>query len=177
MDRRSVSARRAVKIRQPRPRFAVLLLAAVSSSSACSSSGPRDAATSDAFEDATALDAFGDASTPDTFGDADVADSAQGTEVPDASQDDQICAQICALGTLIGCSTDSGACASQCLQDLAMRACYPEKIAAQLCVIAIGPDALTCMNGRTFVKAGTCEPEKGALTTCLLGARADAGSD
>jgi hypothetical protein len=127
-----------------------------------------DAAPSDAFEDADAPDALEDARALDSSGDASIAD---------AAQDEQDCTQVCALGTTIGCSTDSSACISQCLQDLAMPTCYAEKKAAQLCVIAAGPDAVTCMMGVTFVKTGYCQSEKAALTSCLRGIPVDAGGD
>ena len=95
----------------------------------------------------------------------------------DAGQDEEICARSASSESRSVAPTESGACASQCLHDLAIRICYQETLAAQRCVIAVGAEGVTCMNGRTFLKAGTCEPEKGALTTCLLGTRADAGCD
>jgi hypothetical protein len=58
-----------------------------------------------------------------------------------------------------------------------MPTCYAEKKAAQLCVIAAGPDAVTCMMGVTFVKTGYCQSEKAALTSCLRGIPVDAGGD
>ena len=127
-----------------------------------------DAGTPDASEDAVAPDAIKDAPAPDSFGDA---------AVVDAAQDEPGCTQVCDLGATIGCSTDSSACVSQCLQDLAMPTCYAEKKAAQLCVITAGPDAVTCMMGMTFVKTGYCQSEKSALTNCLRGIPVDAGSD
>ena len=95
----------------------------------------------------------------------------------DALDDDAICAQGCQLGTQAGCGMDEATCIATCRQEFATGICYPETRAAHLCVNAIGVNALTCMNGRTFVKKGICEPEKGALTTCLSNTVADASSD
>jgi hypothetical protein len=97
-------------------------------------------------------------------------------ETSDALTDDVICAQICQLGTQAGCGADAG-CVAMCQQDLAMPDCKPEKRAAQLCVIGIGPDAITCMNGRPFVKQTVCVQERQAQTACLLAARSDAARD
>jgi len=92
------------------------------------------------------------------------------------TSDDAICAGGCQQGTDV-CGASYDMCVALCRQDFAAGMCLPEKRAAQLCVIAAGNDAITCMSGHTFVKPGYCETEKGALTACLRGVPVDAGRD
>jgi hypothetical protein len=176
VDRGSVTADIAVTIPRALPGFGVLVLAVVASSSACSSSGPRDATAPDAVQDAAAPDVRQDVAAPDAFpGDVEAPDAVQDGEAPDADQDTETCVRTCALGAAIGCPSRL-TCVSQCRQDLASGVCPLETHAAYLCLIAGGTDAVICINGQTALKAGYCEPEKGALMTCLLATR-DAGSD
>ena len=175
MERRSATADIAVTIPGARPCLGVLVLAMASSSSACSSSGPRDATAPDVFQDAAAPDVLQDVAAPDAFpGDAEVPDADQDGDAPDADQDKETCVQICALGTAIGCSAVT--CVSRCRQDLSNGICTEELRAGHRCLIAAGTDAVTCINGQTAIKAGYCGSEKDAITTCLDATR-DAGVD
>ena len=164
--------------------LAVGIAVSAATAGTCSNSRSQDAGTLDARSDASAGTA--DAITDATIGTADaiidatietadaIIDATIGTA--DAITEDATCAPGCQVGVQAGCDDDV-ACVRRCQQDFAKRICNPEKSAAQRCVIAIGPDAITCMNGRPYVKSEVCQNERQALTGCLLGAPDAAARD
>jgi hypothetical protein len=164
VDGRSVAAHSALMRRSSVLLFALAITATTAAVVvACSSSRAREAGTPDAGTPETGTD---DARADDA-GTSDVGIPDSGTT--DAFIDDGICSQSCQIGIQAGCDSDNAACLAMCQQDFARGVCNPEKRVAQLCVIAVGPDAITCMNGRSFVKAGICPQERQALMACLTG--------
>jgi len=170
-------------------RPSLLLAIAAATGVACSSSRAKDAGTADAgaqdartFFDAGARDLPPLEVAPRDLGilrvDArDVAPPEVETSDLGSSgdtSDDAICSEGCQQGNDV-CGASYDMCVALCRQDFGTGACLSQKRAAQLCVIAAGKDAITCMNGLTFVKPGYCESEKSALTACLHGLPVDAG--
>lgn len=155
-----------------RLRLLLLPLAiAVATGVACSSSRVGDAGTGDGGAPETGQV---EAAAPDLPApEAGMADLG----MADGNGDDAICAAGCLQATDAGCGTNYDTCLAMCRQDFAAGMCLPQIRAAQLCVIAAGPDAIECVFGHTTVKPGYCETEKGTLTNCLRGIPTDAASD